>query len=51
MLMALRFILARRFSARRPLIVTAPTAAVATVAEQVHADEQDEKHDPNPVLR
>jgi hypothetical protein len=47
MLMALRFVLARLFSARRPLLVP---AAVAPVAEQMHADEQDEKHNPNPVL-
>jgi hypothetical protein len=63
MLMALRFVLARLFSARGPLIVAAATtattavtamaavAAVAAVAKQMHADEQDEKHNPNPVLR
>jgi hypothetical protein len=54
MLMALRFVLARLFSARAPLIVAAATTAVtsmAAVAKQMHADEQDEKHNPNPVLR
>jgi hypothetical protein len=60
MLMALRFILARLFSARGPLLVPAAAAAVTpmataptmpAVAEQMHPDEQDEKHHPNPVLR
>ena len=50
--MALRFVRARLFST--PLIVPATTAPVATVpamADQMHPDEQDEKDDPNPVLR
>jgi hypothetical protein len=52
--MALRFVLAWLLSTRMPLLVPATTAPVATVpamADQMHPDEQDEKHDPNPVLR
>lgn len=58
MLMALRFVLARLFSAPGLLLVSAATTtAVATVtsmptvAEQMHADKQDENHNPYPVLR
>jgi len=57
MLMALRFVLTRLFSAPGLLLVSATTAAVATmasmpaVAEQMHADKQDENHNPYPVLR
>jgi hypothetical protein len=54
MLVALRFVLARFFTARWPLIVAAATTAVATMpamAEQMHPDEQDENHNPHPVLR
>jgi len=60
MLMALRFVLAWLFSARGRLLVSAAaTAAVpamstppmAAVTEQMHADEQHEKHHPYPVLR
>ncbi|MEQ1718912.1 MAG: hypothetical protein ABL907_23495 [Hyphomicrobium sp.] len=58
MLMALRFVLARLFSARgRPFVsAAATTTAVATVtampavAEQMHADERYKKQHPNPVL-
>jgi hypothetical protein len=28
-----------------------PATPMAAVAEQMHTDEQDEKHNPNPVLR
>ena len=56
MLMALRFVLARLCSVRRLLIVPAATTAATTtampaVAKQMHADKQDENHDPYPVLR
>jgi len=60
MVMALRPLPARLFSARGFLLVpAAPMAAVpamaaapmAAVAEQMHANEQNEKHHPNPVLR
>ncbi|MHB1093932.1 hypothetical protein [Thiobacillus sp.] len=60
MLMALRFVPARPLSACGRLLVSTAAATTTTVAsmapmpavaEQVHTDEQDEKHHPNPVLR
>ena len=54
MLMALRFVFARLCFVCGLLIVPAATTATTTmsaVAEQMHADKQDDKYNPYPVLR
>ena len=56
MLMALRFILARLCSVCGFLIVPAATTVITTaampaMAEKMHADKQDDKYNPYPVLR
>ena len=53
MLMALRFFFARLCFVCGLLIVPAATTAttMSAVAEQMHADKQDDKYNPYPVLR